>query len=159
MVMFLGFMIAITLVMWLAPDSAAGRAMHRNLVERPLEALAKFERHHLIYFVIMLGFMIGGGEVFAILGPEAVAAFALDFAIYIDAVLVTYALSAAAMAKRSASWMKRVIIRPFARIAPRRKRTARRSTPRRSSANDDDPDPARLPLGVGLRLVVAAQAA
>src|SRR5690606_38556381 len=100
MVTFLGFMAAITLVMWLAPQSPAGRTLNEQLVERPLGALSRMKRHHLIYFVIMAGFMMGGGEVLALAGPEFVAAFAIDLAIYFDAVIVTYTLSALATARK-----------------------------------------------------------
>ena len=144
MVAFLGFMAAITLVLWLAPGSEAGRALHRQLVERPLEALSDIKRHHVIFFVIMAGFTIAGGEAMAILGPEVVSAFALDLAIYFDAVMVTYALSAVAMAKRGGGWLKYAVMRRAPRMRPRSKRTTRTAVRPRKSANDDDPAPVRL---------------
>ena len=144
MVAFLGFMAAITLVMWLAPASAAGRVLHRQLVERPLEALSDIKRHHLIFVVIIAGFALAGGEAMAILGPEVASAFALDLAIYLDAVMVTYALSAAAMAKRGGGWLRYAIMRRAPRLRPRSKRAPRVSVRPRKSANDDDPAPALL---------------
>jgi hypothetical protein len=142
MVAFLGFMAAITLVLWLAPGSEAGRALHRQLVERPLEALSDIKRHHLIFFVIMAGFAIGGGEAMAMVGPEFVAAYALDLAIYLDAVMVTYALSAVAMARSGGGWFKIAVMWCARRMRPRRKRATRRPAGPRKSANDDDPAPA-----------------
>ena len=144
MVAFLGFMAAITLVLWLAPGSEAGRALHRQLVERPLEALSDIKRHHVIFFVIMAGFTIAGGEAMAILGPEVVSAFALDLAIYFDAVMVTYALSAVAMAKRSGGWFSQALTRFVRRTCPRSKRATRSASGPPKSANDDDPAPAFL---------------
>ena len=144
MVAFLGFIAAITLVMWLAPGSDAGRLLRRRLVESPLEAMSDVKRHHLIFFVIMAGFVIGGGEAMAILGPEFVAAYTFDLAIYLDAVMVTYALSAVAMAKRGGGWLKYAVMRRAPRMRPRSKRTTRTAVRPRKSANDDDPAPVRL---------------
>ena len=142
MVALLGFMVAITLVLWLAPGSEAGRALNRQLVERPLEALSDIKRHHLIFFVVIAGFAIGGGEAMALVGPEVVAAYALDLAIYLDAVMVTYALSAVAMARSGGGWLKTVVMRSARRMHPRRKRPTRRPAGASESANDDDPAPA-----------------
>jgi len=142
MVAFLGFMAAVTLVLWLAPGSEAGRTLHRQLVERPLEALSDMKRHHLIFFVIIAGFSIAGGEAMALLGPEFVAAYALDLAIYLDAVMVTYALSAVAMARSGGGWLKNAVMRSARPVRPRRKRATRRPAGPRKSANDDDPAPA-----------------
>ena len=144
MVAFLGFIAAITLVMWLAPGSDAGRLLRRRLVESPLEAMSDVKRHHLIFFVIMAGFVIGGGEAMAILGPEFVAAYTFDLAIYLDAVMVTYALSAVAMAKRSGGWFSQALTRFVRRTCPRSKRATRSASGPPKSANDDDPAPAFL---------------
>ena len=144
MIAFLGFMAAVTLVLWLAPESAAGRALHRQLVARPLEALGRLERHHLILVVIMSGFMLSGGEMLMLAGPELVGAFALDLAIYLDAVLVTYAVSALSAARRSGGWLKFALTRMVQAARPRAKRSARPVGPKRKPSNDDDPGPAIL---------------
>jgi len=138
MTVILGFSLCVLLVLLVIPDSQLGRMLHRQLVDRPLEALANIKRHHLIFFVIMTGFAVAGGEAFAIVGPEVASAFALDLAIYLDAVMVTYALSAAAMAKRGSGWLKYAVIRSVRRMRPRRKRTTRTAVKSRKSANDDD---------------------
>ena len=113
-------------------------------VESPLEAMSDIKRHHLIFFVIMAGFVIGGGEAMAILGPEFVAAYTFDLAIYLDAVMVTYALSAVAMAKRSGGWFSQALTRFVRRTCPRSKRATRSASGPPKSANDDDPAPAFL---------------
>lgn len=140
MVALLGFMAAITLVLWLVPDSEAGRALHRQLVERPLEALSDFKRHRLIYFVLLAGMMLAGGEMIVLLGPEVIA----TYAVYLDAVMVTYALSAVAMAQRGGSWLRTVVMRSFRRVRPRGKRARRSPARQRRSANDDEPAPSLL---------------
>ena len=149
MVALVSLMAVLTLLMWLLPEAPEVRLLHRWLVDDPLAALARFERHHLFCVVILLGFAVGGAEamaVFGVLGPEIVSAFALDAAIYLDAVLVTYALSAAAMAKRSAGLARHVAMAAIRRIRPRARR-ARRQIRRRPPANDaaeDDPLPVLL---------------
>jgi len=138
----LGFSLCVLLVLLLIPDSQLGRMLHRQLVERPLEALSDIRRHHVIFFVIIAGFAVAGGEAMALLGPEIVAAYALDLAIYLDAVLVTYALSAVAMAKSGGGWLKNALMRSVRRMRPRSRRAPRRPAGPRKSANDDDPAPA-----------------
>ncbi len=145
MVMFLGFMAAITLVMWLAPDSAAGRALNQQLVERPLDQLSKMRSHHLIFLILMAGFALGGGEIFLLMGPELATAFVVDLSIYFDAVLVTYAVSALAVARKSMRFLALPFTSRLRRVRARRKRSAIRKAERRPS-NDDEPDPALLPL-------------
>ena len=144
MVAILGFMTTIILIMWLVPNSDIGRALHRQLVERPLETISGLRRHDLLFFVIMAGLMVAGGEAIAVLGPEVVSAYALDLAIYVDAVLLTYALSAVAMAKRSGGWLLQAVMRCVRRMRPRTKRATRKISRPRQASNDDDPEPAWL---------------
>lgn len=144
MVMFLGFMAAITLVMWLAPDSAAGRALNEQLVERPLASLSNMKSHHLIFLVLIAGFALGGGEIFLLVGPEIATAFIVDLSIYFDAVLVTYALSALATARKSLRFMTLPITSRWRGFRARRKRISA-VKPERKPSNDDEPHPA-IPL-------------
>ncbi len=149
MVMFLGFMAAITLVMWLAPESAAGKALNEQLVKKPLAALSDLSLKQVIFWAIMAnliaGAAFGGGEAFLLLGPEAVTGIAMDMAIYLDAVIVTYALSALAAARRSMRFMLLPATSILRRIRSRRKRTAARK-PERKPSNDDEPHPAFVAL-------------
>jgi hypothetical protein len=149
MVMFLGFMAAITLVMWLAPDSAAGRVLNKQLVEKPLAALSDLNLKQVIFWAIMAnllaGAAFGGGEAFLLLGPEVVTGIAMDMAIYLDAVIVTYALSALATARKSLHFMTLPITSRLRRLRARRKRTAIRK-PERKPSNDDEPHPAFVAL-------------
>lgn len=146
MTVFLGFMAVITLVMVLAPQSPTAKIIHRQLVEMPLARLADLERHHIIFFVIMVGFLIGGGEVFGLLGGEAVFAFALDFAIYLDAMAITFALAALSKVRRGVGWSTNVVRKMLRRPqVTRRKREAMGKPSDGKPANDDE-DPAQLPL-------------
>ncbi len=144
MTLLLGFMFAITLVMWCAPHSPAGRLLRRQLVEKPLEQLSRFERHRLIYFVLLAGMAAAGGEMIVLLGPEVLA----SYAIYLDAVLVTYALAAVAQARNALRyarlrWRRGSRMRRLVAVRRRRRRLARRQLP--PPANDDD-GPAAFPL-------------
>ena len=130
-----GFMLAITLVMWLAPGSSAGRALHRQLVEKPLDKLARFERHHLLYIVFLAAIMLGGGEIALLMGAEFMAAYAMEMALYFDAVIVSYAVAALAGLKRVGSGIRAILPRlPRAR----RKRDKAASRPPLKPANDDE---------------------
>src|SRR5688500_13497287 len=101
-VAFCGFVLALILVMRLAPRSPAARLLHRQLVEAPLERLAKLKSHHLFYVVILPVLLLGGGEILVAAGSvDFIFVYAMDLAIYFDAVLVSYALAAFAMARNS----------------------------------------------------------
>ncbi|TIX50641.1 hypothetical protein [Alteraurantiacibacter aquimixticola] len=144
MVAFLGFVAAITLVMWLAPQSPAAKALNEQLVARPLAALEKVERHHLLYAVFLGVLMLGGGEMLVIFGPEFIAAYAMEMAIYFDAVIVTYALSAWAEMRKGFGYLSRPMAGLSRSIRPRRKRTARKPAGVRKASNDDDPAPVEI---------------
>jgi hypothetical protein len=147
-VAFCGFTLALVLLLRLAPSSPAARLLHRQLVEAPLEKLAKLRSHHLLYVAILPVLMLGGWELLAAAGSvDFIMVYAMDLAIYFDAMLVTYALAAVAMARGSLRYT-RLRLRKGSRVrrllAARRRRSApaRRALP---SANDDD-RPAALPL-------------
>ncbi len=137
----IGFSLCVLLVMLVVPDSPVGRLLHRQLVERPLAQLGRLERHHLIFATIIGAAMLAGGEVVAVLGPELAVMWALDLAIYLDAVMVTYALSALAGVRGVRSKAARIVSRLLAARprARRRRGAACRSKP---ASNDDDPHPA-----------------
>lgn len=130
--------------MWRVPHSPAGKLLRRQLVERPLEQLSRFERHRLIFFVLLAGMMVAGGEVIVLLGPEVVA----TYAIYLDAILVTYVLAAVAQARNllrytRLRWRRGVRVQRLIAARRRRRQKSRRRAP--PPANDDD-SPAVVPL-------------
>src|SRR5688572_23104674 len=101
-VAFCGFVLSLVLVLRLAPHSPAARLLHRQLVEAPLEQLAAFRSHHLLYAAILPLLMLGGWEIVMMAGSvDFLMIYAMDLAIYFDAVLVTYALAAFSMARNS----------------------------------------------------------
>ena len=97
MAMFYGLCVALFLVMRFAPLTPYGAWLNRCLVAEPLARLADMKRHRVIYVVLLAAMMIAGGEMILLLGPEVLA----TYAVYLDAVLVTYALTAVAMARNS----------------------------------------------------------
>lgn len=142
MIALTGFLLIALIAMLLAPDTPFGRLCHCELVERPVAALRRFRTHHLIYAVILLPILFTGGEFIALLGPEFFAAYALELAIYFDAVAFT--LVASALAQARGAWRQvRLVTR---RVLPRarRRRRARLARPERIASNDDDPPDARL---------------
>ena len=150
MAMFYGFCLALLLVMRFAPAMPLGIWLNRSLVEQPLRRLAALERHHLIFFVLLMLMTLAGGEVIAMYGSVEWAMISFfDLSVYLDAVAVTVVLGATAKVRgavqilraRLAGW--RGQSRPIAR--PRRVRSARKRPPPVRSANDDD-DPVGVPL-------------
>ena len=133
-----GMMLALILVMRLAPHSPAARLLHRHLVELPLRELSGLERHQLVFVLIMAGFAMTGGEMIAILGPELVGAYALDLAIYLDALAIAYAFAAVARLRAAARAVRWQIKRLVMRRARRRKRAQRRARRGLLAANDDE---------------------
>jgi hypothetical protein len=143
MAAFYGLCLALFLVMRYAPSTRLGAWLNRHLVAAPLARLADMKRHRLIYIVLLVAMMLAGGEMILLLGPEVLA----TYAVYLDAFLVTYALTAAAMARNSLRYT-RLRVRKGGRVRGlltgrrRRQRPAERVRP---SANDDD-GPVALPL-------------
>jgi len=139
-----GFIAVALIAMLLAPQTEFGQLCHRQLVERPAHRLLNLQRKDILYGLILLGVMLGGGELAWLLGPEFMAAYAMDMAIYFDAVLVSYAATLAAKLRGARVAVLAAIGRPFRRSAPRRKRNASTPSAARKPANDDEPHPARL---------------
>lgn len=141
---FYGLCLALILVMRFGPATPFGAWLNRNLVEEPLKRVAALERHHLIFFVVLLVMALGAGEAIAVYGSFEWAMISLfDASVYLDALLVTMALGAKARLRgavqilraRVAAW--RGLLRPAGR--PWRLRSASKRTTSASSANDDDP--------------------
>ena len=145
MIALTGCLLCLLLVMLLMPDSDMGRTLHRQLVERPLARISAFERHQLIYALLMGSIMLGGGELIFLFGPELVGMWAINLSIYFDAVIVTYALSALAGARSLKNWAWHVMGR-LVRGRPRPRSRRRRSASRPDKASNDDEDPAPVRL-------------
>ncbi len=136
-----GLLVVLTLLLRLAPSAPLARMAHRMLVVWPIEQISSLTLRQAIFAALMMGFMLAGPEVIFLAGPELVATYAFELSIYLDAVLVTYALAAISSAKaglgRVSDVLTKIMRRPQAR---RRKRTAQCRSNR--SANDDEAGPA-----------------
>ncbi|WP_123881601.1 hypothetical protein [Aurantiacibacter spongiae] len=128
-------------------ETDLGRAWHEQAVERPARRLAAMERHHLLFAVALAVLFAAGGEIVLLMGPEFMAAYALDLAIYADALLISYAAAVATRLRGVVSALR------YARPAAMRRRSARARRARiaavrrgRRPANDDDgPAPGKRP--------------
>jgi hypothetical protein len=142
---FYGLVLSLILVMHLAPDSPLGRAALRQLVERPLAWFAGLTRQKVMAGLLVGIVFFGGAEVVVVMGPELMAAYLVDLALYLDVVVLTGALASLARmrdrlraigagllgrlrAVSGASRGNRQVARPRARRALRR----------RTSASDND---------------------
>ena len=147
-VAFCGFTLALVLVMRLAPQSSLARLLQRQLVETPLDKLSRLKGHHLLYAAILPLLLLGGGEVLVAAGSvDFIMVYAMDLAIYFDAILFVYAVAAYTVARNSLRYTrlrmhKGVRVR---RLVAARRRRQRVTASVRPSANDDD-GPTALPL-------------
>jgi hypothetical protein len=133
----------VLLAMLLAPDTQMGRMRHGELAERPVKWLAQLTRQKLIYLGVITALVLGGWEIALMIGPELLAVYGVDLAIYIDVVVVGYALAKVREARAGLQHLRLRLsqLRPGRRKAPRSQRTRRRT---RAPANDDGTGPARL---------------
>lgn len=139
-----GLALMVVLFMRMAPESAAARALHRLLVERPLELCARVERRHLILIAILLV----GGQTLALAGSIDMALlYAVDLSLYFDVILTAWALHAAGGLRMAWTGCKALLrLRLPKRRGVGRGARARRVRVRRMrpSSNDNGADP--LPL-------------
>lgn len=116
------------------PETAAARWLDR-VVAASVAALGRIERRHLIFLILMTVVLIAGAELLAMGGPLDAGLIVLwDISTYIDIVLTTVAVAAAA---RGATGWRVIAVRfaPRRTSRARRQRAARKGTP---PANDDD---------------------
>lgn len=141
-----GLLAVLFLLLKCAPEAPLARRVMRMCVLWPTERLAALTLQQVIFGLILLGFMMAGGEAIFLIGPELVGAYAFELSIYLDAVLFTYALAAWSQVKAGITRIRMIVSR-LARLpqASRRKRL-RKTPPPLRSANDDEPAPAMLRL-------------
>ena len=137
-----GFMLIALAAMLAVPETPFGRLCHRELVERPARRLASFRSHHVLYALILIPVMLSGGEFIAILGPEFFAAYAMELAIYVDAVVLSVLASVYTRVRTALSHIRYLATRPLRTMRARRKRRAPRPMRQRRPANDDERQPA-----------------
>ncbi|WP_305096739.1 hypothetical protein [Croceibacterium aestuarii] len=145
-----GLLIALMLVMKLAPDSPLGNWLLRHGVERPLERLGSMRRHHLIFAVLFLALLAIGGEMIVALGSaDLFVLYALDLSLYIDGMLAVMAAASVARSRTGFTLLRAQTSQMAARLrrvfGQRRKRR-RIERPRRGEPTNDDEHPATTPV-------------
>ncbi len=138
MIGFTGFLLCALIAMLLFPRTDFARLCHEQLVERPVFWLSRFRMHHLLYAIILVPVMLSGGEFLALLGPEFFAAYAMELAIYIDAVIFSLALSVWANIRSAGVAARELFSKPLRMARARRKRAAKSVRREPAPANDDD---------------------
>ncbi|TMJ19361.1 MAG: hypothetical protein E6G92_06125 [Alphaproteobacteria bacterium] len=133
-----GIVLLVIVVMRLFPAIPLSRALHRALVEAPLERLGAMSRRHLIYAALLAGMMIAGAEVILLLGSADMAMLmAWDVSLYVDGLIATWTISALVRGKSAWNVVAARWLSPLRRAARPRARRQRRD-PTRTAANDSD---------------------
>jgi ABC-type multidrug transport system fused ATPase/permease subunit len=133
------------LVMKLAPQLAAGRWLNAALVERPLEKIAVMDRRQVIMLMILLGLTLFAADMVMMFGSyDLLTLYAWDLTVYLDTMMVAYALVAVARGRAAVRWVAlrgSLLLRQGARSRARRTRAVAAKT-QDGADNDDDPAPA-----------------
>jgi hypothetical protein len=134
-------LIVLTLKLW--PTTPVGRALHRIVVEGPLEFAARVDLRQML----LLGLILFGWQIVALLGPEAALVYALDLSFYAEAVVATTAAAAAVRGRYAWQTLKRVGRAVGRHVGPGRARPrarrARTPAARRTAPSNDDDHPWR----------------
>ena len=141
MTIFVAMMLGAVLLMHTAPNLPVSRALHDLLAVRPAAWILRRDRIEVMAWAIAAGILLLGGEYVLVLGgPQAVMAFAVDLAVYVDAFIAVTTLAAVARVQAGARWLGLGKARG---ARPRTKRTVNRKMSRRP-ANDEEDRPAFL---------------
>lgn len=132
-----------------SPNSPVGRALRVYLVEKPVSAALRIERHHqiwlgLIAIAVLLLTAFAAGKFATLFETDFLFAYSLDLSLYLDAVLVASAIAAASrlrtltviMRSRIGRW--RGVGAAHKRLARPRARS-RRPAVRRPDNDEDGP--------------------
>lgn len=139
--MFAGMLFGIVLTLRLFPDIPVSRAMHRIFVADPLALIARMTRTHLIFALVALAMALSFAELIMLLGSsDLIVPMAWDVSLYVDALIATWTIAAAARAKGFWLVVKARIAAPVRRL-PRPRATRRRPAESRKPANDGEAGP------------------
>ncbi|KLI62799.1 hypothetical protein [Aurantiacibacter marinus] len=138
MIVLTGFLLCALVAMLMFPQTDFARLCHQQLIDRPVFWLSRFRTHHLVYVIVLVPLMLSGGEFLALLGPEFFAAYAMELAIYIDAVIFGLAMSVWETVRSATSKVTHLLRRPLRIKSARRKRAASTNRTKSVPANDDD---------------------
>jgi hypothetical protein len=139
--------LAIVGIIRASPNSALGQVLSVYLAEKPVKLVSKIERHQLIWIGILVLMALSSFKIAAVIGPDFLIAYtSIDLSLYLDAVFVATAVSAASrlrVAARSVQssvrWMRRQKWPSRGRLSRPRAKAGRR-TPKRPD-NDEDGTP------------------
>ena len=136
--------LALTLLLRFGPDVPVLRALRAAMVEVPARRLAQLQHHHIIFLIVLSAMMLAGGQLLVFFGPEFLALFATNLALYVDAAAITALLSAATVARQAVGIIRpelnrwRTFVGPTVRRAVREVKT-RPLAAKPAADNDDDP--------------------
>ena len=137
-------LLVLVLLMRFGPDTDGVRALRRTLVERPVALTLALDRQTLVAGLIMALLLLGGGELLILFGPEFLAWYATNLAIYADALAIS-ALLAVRTRLRHVAVQIRASLASVWRVVTLRGRRPRairppKTTRRAPSGNDNDSD-------------------
>lgn len=127
----------VIVIIKLFPQSDLAVLLHRHLVEYPVERLARVERRHVIFALLVIAVLLLAQELIAVAGPADMAfVFLWDVSIYLD--LTGVALTVAAVRWTKTVWtLARALPRRSIRIRSAHRRSIKTNA-RPKPANDDD---------------------
>lgn len=139
--MILGLFALCLVVMLAFPETPTARWLHAFMVERPVAWLSKIRRRDIILLFVMVVLTLAAGEFVAVFGAAELFALGANISLFIDAVIVTTAVTIATAV--ATVWRNaHALISQFGgAIWRQRARTVRRSKTRktrRPNALDDD---------------------
>ncbi|MFM5929339.1 MAG: hypothetical protein ACKOPQ_00340 [Novosphingobium sp.] len=133
--LFVVMLLSAVLLLKLLPDASLSRSLRQTIVAPLANWLLNRSRRDVIYIFVLGGLLLFAGEVVLMLGSaDLVYAYALDLALYFDAVIAASLIGAARHARAVVRTFGRLF--PVRRPKPRQRRT--RSHTRHVPANDDD---------------------
>lgn len=127
------------------PNSVLGRTLRIYLAEKPIEAVSKIERHHVIWIGVLVLTALSASEIAAVFGTDFFIAYTFDVSLYLDAVFVAAALAAtsrlrtAVQLARAFTQRSRREMRSSRNRLPRPRAKARRHAPKRPHNDEDGP--------------------
>lgn len=134
------FLLGLTLILRLCPDTLVARFLHEQLIEVPLARLARMRRQDVFYLILVAGLFLAASELMAMLGSvDLVLTLAADLAVYFDIVAIGLLVAVgsriktAFLANRAPQWPQ-----AWKADSSPRKKSGRRRRSRKPSSNDDD---------------------
>ena len=141
-------LLVLVLLMRFGPDTDWVRALRRMLVERPVALALTLDRKTLVAGLIMALLLLGGGELLILFGPEFLAWYATNLAIYADALAISALLAVRTRLRHVAVQIRSSLASVWRVVTLRgcRPRAIRppKTTRRAPSGNDNDSDGGRV---------------